>query len=62
MPITLFFGMTFEHSVVNMFLFPSALMMGGHFRISDYIRCRTVSRHDTVRCSAVARTPVLGLQ
>jgi len=37
MPITLFFGMTFEHSVVNMFLFPSALMMGGHFQISDYI-------------------------
>jgi formate transporter len=37
MPITLFFGMAFEHSVVNMFLFPSALMMGGHFQISDYI-------------------------
>jgi formate transporter len=37
MPITLFFGMTFEHSVVNMFLFPSALMMGGEFQISDYI-------------------------
>ena len=37
MPITLFFGMTFEHSVVNMFLFPSALMMGGAFKISDYV-------------------------
>ena len=37
MPITLFFGMAFEHSVVNMFLFPSALMMGGHFNVSDYI-------------------------
>lgn len=37
MPITLFFGMTFEHSVVNMFLFPSALMMGGDFQVSDYI-------------------------
>lgn len=37
MPITLFFGMTFEHSVVNMFLFPSALMMGGHFQIMDYV-------------------------
>ena len=37
MPITLFFGMTFEHSVVNMFLFPSALMMGGAFQISDYL-------------------------
>jgi len=37
MPIMLFFGMTFEHSVVNMFLFPSALMMGGNFSIVDYI-------------------------
>jgi formate transporter len=37
MPITLFFGMTFEHSVVNMFLFPSAMMMGGHFQLSDYL-------------------------
>lgn len=37
MPIMLFFGMTFEHSVVNMFLFPSALMMGGNFSVGDYI-------------------------
>src|SRR3954452_19385619 len=37
MPIMLFFGMTFEHSIVNMFLFPSALIMGGNFSISDYI-------------------------
>jgi formate/nitrite transporter len=37
MPIMLFFAMTFEHSVVNMFLFPSALIMGGHFSIMDYI-------------------------
>jgi formate/nitrite transporter len=36
MPIMVFFGMTFEHSVVNMFLFPSALLMGGHFSIMDY--------------------------
>ena len=36
MPIMLFFAMTFEHSVVNMFLFPSGLMMGGHFSIMDY--------------------------
>jgi formate transporter len=36
MPIMLFFAMAFEHSVVNMFLFPSALMMGGAFSISDY--------------------------
>ncbi len=37
MPIMLFFGMTFEHSVVNMFLFPSALLMSGKFSIMDYM-------------------------
>ncbi len=37
MPIMVFFGMTFEHSVVNMFLFPSALIMGGKFSVADYI-------------------------
>jgi formate/nitrite transporter len=37
MPIMVFFAMTFEHSVVNMFLFPSALIMGGKFSVSDYI-------------------------
>ena len=37
MPIMVFFAMTFEHSVVNMFLFPSGLLMGGHFSIPDYI-------------------------
>jgi formate/nitrite transporter FocA (FNT family) len=32
-----FFFMTFEHSVVNMYLFPSALLMGGHFSVMDYL-------------------------
>lgn len=36
MPIMLFFFMTFEHSVVNMFLFPSGLIMGGEFNLADY--------------------------
>jgi formate transporter len=36
MPIMVFFYMTFEHSVVNMFLFPSGLIMGGNFSILDY--------------------------
>src|SRR3954447_8999936 len=36
MPILVFFFMTFEHSVVNMFLFPSALIMGGKFSLGDY--------------------------
>lgn len=37
MPIMLFFYMGFEHSVVNMFLFPSGLMLGGDFSIADYL-------------------------
>jgi formate transporter len=36
MPILVFFYMGFEHSVVNMFLFPSGLMLGGDFSIVDY--------------------------
>ncbi|MFC4001856.1 formate/nitrite transporter family protein [Prauserella oleivorans] len=36
MPILVFFYMGFEHSVVNMFLFPSGLMMGGDFSLADY--------------------------
>ena len=37
MPIMLFFAMAFEHSVVNMFLFPTAMIMGGEFSIMDYL-------------------------
>ncbi|AMN40255.1 formate/nitrite transporter family protein [Rhodoplanes sp. Z2-YC6860] len=37
MPIMLFFAMTFEHSIVNMFLFPSGLLLGGHFTWFDYL-------------------------
>jgi formate/nitrite transporter len=37
MPIMLFFAMAFEHSVVNMFLFPSAMLMGGNFSVLDYL-------------------------
>jgi formate/nitrite transporter FocA (FNT family) len=37
MPIMLFFFMGFEHSVVNMFLFPSAMIMGGGFSVMDYL-------------------------
>lgn len=36
MPIMLFFYMVFEHSIVNMFLFPTALMLGGDFTVGDY--------------------------
>jgi formate/nitrite transporter FocA (FNT family) len=36
MPVMVFFYMGFEHSIVNMFLFPSGLMLGGHFTILDY--------------------------
>ena len=37
MPIMLFFYMGFEHSIVNMYLFPSGLMLGGNFSIYDYM-------------------------
>jgi formate/nitrite transporter FocA (FNT family) len=37
MPVMVFFAMTFEHSIVNMFLFPAGLMLGGKFTIMDYI-------------------------
>jgi formate transporter len=37
MPILVFFYMGFEHSIVNMFLFPSGLMLGGKFTWGDYL-------------------------
>jgi formate/nitrite transporter len=37
MPVMVFFAMAFEHSVVNMFLFPVGLMLGADFSIMDYI-------------------------
>lgn len=37
MPIMLFFFMGFEHSIVNMFLFPFSMIMGGGFTITDYL-------------------------
>jgi len=37
MPVFLFFYMGFEHSVVNMFLFPSGLLLGGDFTVMDYL-------------------------
>ncbi len=33
----LFFYMGFEHSIVNMYLFPSGLLLGADFTISDYL-------------------------
>jgi formate/nitrite transporter FocA (FNT family) len=37
MPIMLFFFMAFEHSIVNMFLFPFSMIMGGDFTFMEYI-------------------------
>mgnify|MGYP001813769273 FL=1 len=37
MPIMLFFYMAFEHSIVNMFLFPFSMIMGGDFTIAEYL-------------------------
>lgn len=36
MPVMLFFFMGFEHSIVNMFLFPFSMIMGGEFTITEY--------------------------
>ncbi|MGH1451625.1 MAG: formate/nitrite transporter family protein [Paracoccaceae bacterium] len=36
MPIIVFFYLGFEHSIVNMFLFPSGIMLGGEFTWVDY--------------------------
>jgi len=36
MPILVFFYLGFEHSIVNMFLFPSGLMLGGKYTWIDY--------------------------
>lgn len=37
LPILLFFAMGFEHSVVNMFLFPVGIILGAEFGWSDYL-------------------------
>lgn len=37
MPVMLFFFMGFEHSIVNMFLFPFSMIMGGDFTVFDYL-------------------------
>jgi formate/nitrite transporter len=37
MPIMLFIYMGFEHSIVNMYLFPSGIMLGGQFGWMDYL-------------------------
>ncbi|MGM7665813.1 formate/nitrite transporter family protein [Microbacterium sp. A93] len=37
LPVMLFFYMGFEHSIVNMFLFPSGLLLGADFTIMDYL-------------------------
>ncbi|WP_102223059.1 formate/nitrite transporter family protein [Acidimangrovimonas sediminis] len=36
MPILVFFYLGFEHSVVNMFLFPSGIILGANFTWGDY--------------------------
>ena len=37
MPIMVFFYMVFEHSIVNMFLFPAGLLLGAQFTFVDYL-------------------------
>jgi len=37
MRLMLFFFIGFEHSIVNMFLFPLSMIMGGEFTVFDYL-------------------------
>ena len=37
LPIFIFFGLVFEHTVVNMFLFPLGMMLGAEFTIMDWL-------------------------
>jgi len=37
LPITIFFYLGFEHSIVNMYLFPSGILLGGQFTWGDYL-------------------------
>lgn len=37
MPILIFFGLVFEHAVVNMYLFPLGMMMGADITIMDWL-------------------------
>lgn len=37
LPIFIFFGLVFEHAVVNMFLFPLGMMLGAEFTIADWL-------------------------
>ncbi|BCL73624.1 formate transporter [Vibrio nigripulchritudo] len=36
-PIFIFFGLVFEHAVVNMYLFPLGMMLGAGFTIADWL-------------------------
>ncbi len=41
-PIFIFFGLVFEHAVVNMFLFPLGMMLGAEFTIMDWLNWNLV--------------------
>lgn len=36
LPIVMFFGLGFEHAVVNMFLIPTGMLLGAHVSLSDW--------------------------
>ena len=55
MPIMVFFFMGFEHSIVNMFLFPSGLMLGGNFTLL-WLRERRASALSRQRCGKQGST------
>jgi formate transporter len=54
MLILVLFAMTFEHCVVDSFLLPSALLMGGKFSNMDCLICRTCGVPKLLAAAAAA--------
>jgi formate transporter len=36
LPFSVFFALGFEHAIVNMFLLPMGIMLGGHYNVADW--------------------------
>jgi formate/nitrite transporter FocA (FNT family) len=36
LPFSVFFALGFEHAIVNMFLLPMGIMLGGHYTVADW--------------------------
>jgi formate transporter len=36
LPFSVFFALGFEHAIVNMFVLPMGIMLGGHYTVADW--------------------------